>query len=125
MKTFYLELLQHFKFEVGHKNVSKYLSLDTLRWTHLLKRILNSFNVIMVRDIVTKRQHLPNSLLQSGPQSMMVLSSENCFLIVRRGFRELFVSKVSGWYKADRAKVSRCTQAASLPSFAFSCSFQI
>ena len=29
MRTFYLELLQNFKFEVGHKNVSIYFSLDT------------------------------------------------------------------------------------------------
>ena len=31
MRTFYLELLQNFKFEVGHKNVSIYFSLDTLK----------------------------------------------------------------------------------------------
>ena len=41
MRTFYLELLQNFKFEVGHKNVSIYFSLDTLMWTHLLENILN------------------------------------------------------------------------------------
>ena len=41
MRTFYLELLQNFKFEVGHKNVSIYFSLDTLSWTHLLEKIFN------------------------------------------------------------------------------------
>ena len=41
MRTFYLELLKNFQFEVGHKNVSIYFSLDTLRWTHLLENILN------------------------------------------------------------------------------------
>ena len=41
MRTFYLELLQNFKFEVGHKNVSIYFSLDTLRWTDLLENFLN------------------------------------------------------------------------------------
>ena len=29
MRTFHLELLKNFKFEVGHKNVSIYFSLDT------------------------------------------------------------------------------------------------
>ena len=29
MRTFYLELLKNFNFEVGHKNVSIYFSLDT------------------------------------------------------------------------------------------------
>ena len=41
MRTFYLELLKNFKFEVGHKNVSIYFSLDTWRWAHLVKKILN------------------------------------------------------------------------------------
>ena len=41
MRTFYLELLQNFKFEVGHKNVSIYFSLDTLSWTHLLEKNFN------------------------------------------------------------------------------------
>ena len=41
MRTFYLELLKNFKFEVGHKNVSIYLSLDTLSWTDLLEKIFN------------------------------------------------------------------------------------
>ena len=40
MRTFYLELLKNFKFEVGHKNVSIYFSLDTWRWKHKLKNIL-------------------------------------------------------------------------------------
>ena len=40
MRKFYLELLQNFKFEVGHKNVSTYFSLDTLRWTRLMKKKL-------------------------------------------------------------------------------------
>ena len=49
MRTFYLELLKNFKFEVGHKNVSIYFSLDTPKWTQMTKKfkLQSAFNYFL------------------------------------------------------------------------------